>query len=698
MLVGGDHGPAIIPGDAPNSLLIQAVKHAHADIKMPKDAEPLSGSDIETLAHWIDQGAIWPGSEKHESQVRTNEELVASHWAYQAITSPSVPTLSSRAWKSWTRNPIDHFIAAKLEHTEATPGPPAKPDIFLRRLSYGITGLPPKENDTIEVLLASPEYGRKWGRHWLDVVRYSDTAGDNADYPIPEMALFRDYIVDAFNDDLPFNELIKEQLAGDLMDSHGEPELRRRRVIATSFISNSMRFCDDLRNDLPLVIDDTVDAVGQSFMAMTLSCAKCHNHKSEPIPAADYYAIYGFFSSTRFPYAGREGRPVPVNFAPTGMDAQANERIREIDDQLRDELLNKGRLSNTTSERGQRVLKLLQEQRNLSELAFGVMDARQVGDANIHKKGNHKNKGKIVPRGFFSAITPDAQAEIPEGQSGRLQLAEWIASNKHPLTARVIVNRIWSWHFGKGLVPTVNNFGISGEKPTHPELLDYLARQFIDSGWSMKALHRLILDSATYRQAWRPDTEGYSQDSANTLYWRFDRRRLSAEELRDSALAAAGQLDLTNPGKHPFPDMGSKHFTQHKPYEQTFHHNNRSIYLMTSRIRRQEFSTLFDAADPTRSTGKRRTSIVPLQALYLLNNERFDQITKQLSQRLTSSSNNAQDRIKLAYHLCYNRPPNQTELTRLTQFLKSTPSGPTQTPWDMIAQSLLLSNEFTYLD
>ena len=700
LLVGGDLGSAITVGDSQKSLLIQAVTHTHADLRMPKDGAPLSSGQIATLKKWIEDGAIWPGSEKGTPEVLTDEERRDGHWAYQPLSNPAVPEIQEAAWKVWVRNPIDHFIADKLEGVDIEPGRPASSDVFLRRLSYGLTGLPPRWGESpegaVERLLSSREYGRKWGRHWLDVVRYADTAGDNADYPIPEMSLFRDYVVDAFNEDLPFDEFIKEQIAGDLMDSGENAALRRRRVIATSFVAGSMRFCDDLKKDLPLVIDETVDAVGQAFMGMTLSCAKCHNHKTEPIPMKDYYALYGIFSSTRFPYAGREGRQIPVNFVPTGLDREANERIREINDHIRHDLLTKGRLKIHT-ERGQALISLLNEQRALSELVFGVRDRREVGDARIHLRGNAKKKGREVKRGFFSVITPDAQARIPSGKSGRLQLAEWIASPNHPLTARVIVNRIWAWHFGKGLVPTTNNFGISGESPTHPDLLDYLARRFIESGWSLKELHRLILNSATYRQEWR--SEAYSLDSSNTLYWRFDRRRLTAEELRDSALMAAGLLDFETPGRHPFPFFGDHHFTQHKPFKANFTHNHRSIYLMTSRIRRQEFASLFDGADPTRSTGMRRTSTIPQQALYLLNSERFDEFSRHFAARLGDEFSTSRERIIAAYRICYFREPRPAEIVRLEKFLLRQPEeNAGQSPWEIIAQTMLLSNEFNYLD
>lgn len=709
MLVGGDHGPAIIPSDVSDSLLIKAIRHEHDDIQMPKDAEPLAAEQIAMLERWIDQGAIWPGSDSLDSRVKTDRELADSHWAYQPISSPTPPTDLPQDWNDWARNDIDRFIASDLAERGLDPTPQAPDTTLRRRLSYDLTGLAPDPSaphdldDFIESLYRSDEYGRKFARHWLDVARYADTAGDNADFPIPEMSLYRDYIIDAFNDDLPFDELIKEQIAGDLLDSGTNADLRRRRVIATSFIAGSMRYCDDLKKDLPLVIDDTVDAVGQAFLGMTLSCAKCHDHKSEPIPTTDYYALYGFFSSTRFPYAGREGRQVPVNLVPTGLDREANQRILEINQQVYKDLKTGGRIK-LDGERGMKIIALLKEQRRLGELAFGVRDQPDPADAHVHFKGDPKKKRQEVPRGFFSVITPNDAPDIREGESGRRQLAEWIASDDHPLTARVITNRVWSWHFGRGLVATPNNFGISGARPSHPELLDYLTRYFIESDWSIRELSRFITQSATYRQASNRSGGGHSrrlmlddEDHSNVPYLTASRRRLTAEEIRDSSLSVAGLLDPANPGPHPFPTLGEMRFTQHNPYAASYTHNHRSIFLMTSRIRRQEFTSLFDAADPTNSTGQRRNSTVPLQALYLLNNERFNQIVDAFGERLAATDRASGDAIAQAITLCYSRPPRPNELQLLRSFVDTADTS-SRSAWSQLAHALLLSNEFIYLD
>ncbi|WP_411846467.1 PSD1 and planctomycete cytochrome C domain-containing protein [Roseibacillus persicicus] len=709
LLKGGDSGAAIVPGDPKASGLIKAVSRKDKETQMPpKDSSALSKEEVAHLTKWVADGAHWPESARTAPEPLSEAEKGASHWAYQPLAKVEVPKLKSPVWEQWARTDIDRFIASKLEEYSVNPGQKAKPHELVRRLSYGLTGLPPTEAEMelgqqnqeaalIEQYLASPEYGRKWGRHWLDVARYSDTAGDNADFPIPQMSLYRDYVIRAFNEDLPFDEFIKEQLAGDLMDSGEDEDLYRRRVIATSFIANSVRFCDDLKNDIPLVIGDTIDAMGQAFLGMQMSCAKCHNHKFDPIPASDYYGFYGYFDSIRYPYAGREGRQVPFNLVPTTSDPAINERVDEINKSVYERILEAGRISLTKGV-GKEIVEDLKEQESLAELAFGVRETGKGHDVPIHLKGNPKRRGPVVPRGFLTVISGGETPEIPEGESGRLQLAEWIASDENPLTARVIVNRVWGWHFGSALAATPNNVGMSGALPTHPELLDYLTGVFIESGWSIKALNRMILQSATYQQAWRPDEEGPVTDTANTLWWRFDRRRLTAEELRDSALTVAGQLDLKNPGRHPFPKLGEANFTQHKPFEDSFEHNFRSIFLMTSRIRQQEFLSLFDAADPTQSTGMRRTSTVPVQALYLLNNPRMHSFADDFAKRIMAAGGKDSERVAAAYRLAYLRDPNEDERNFLTKSLQELEGESEAAKWQTVAQALLLSNEFAYLE
>ncbi len=696
MLKGGDSGPAMVVGDGGGSRMVLRMRAVGSEEQMPPD-HALAEEEIAVVERWITGGAVWPEVRSAAPVVLTDEELAAGHWAYQPLQAVAVPVVPDGEWRGWVRSPIDAFIAEKLQGTGVTPGVMADGRTLARRMSYDLTGLPPPEDGRgvgMEALLASKEYGRRWGRHWLDVVRYADTAGDNADFPVPEMALYRDYVVDAFNADLRFDEFVKEQIAGDLMDAGGDVSLRRRRVIATSFIAGAMRFCDDFRLDMPLVIGDTLDTFGQAFMGMTLACARCHHHKYDPIPASDYYRLYGFFSSTRYPHAGREGRQFPFNLVSTGCDANKVKRVEELNAFLETEVRS-GKRVNLHNARGQKILAAVEEQRGVGELAFGVRDAVKTGDAAIHLKGEPKRLGEVVPRGFLTFIGASAPPVLKDGESGRRQLAEWVASPRHPLTARVMVNRIWQWHFGQGLVVNANYFGVAGEAPSHPELLDYLAGKFIESGWSVKAMHRLIMDTAVYRQAWRAAEEGVRADSGNRLLWRFDRRRLTAEEIRDALLVAAGQLDLGRPRGHGFPSVREFTYTQHKPYEGAYEHRFRSVYLMTSRIRKQEFLTLFDGADPTQSTAGRRASTVPLQSLYLLNDERMQELSRVLAGRSMGVEQSLRQRLQRLFALCYQRRATDGEVA----LLESAVSGEdADAGWVAVAQALLLSNEFVFID
>lgn len=794
LLEGGLSGDAVVPGDLGSSLLIDAISGGEdALFQMPPDG-PLPEEVVEDFRKWVAAGAPWPKTFA-TPQAETVKPDPAEHWAFQPIKPVPVPQPTS----GWGQTPIDAFIASRyvesaVEQGRIKPSPAANALTFLRRATYDLTGLPPTPeqvkafarmssldsravSELIESLLASPEYGRRWGRHWLDVARYSDTAGDNSDFPIPEMALYRDYVIDAFNNDLPFDEFIREQIAGDLMSfdeqsSKAEQDhLYRRRVIATSFVANSMRYCDE-KNDKHLVIGDTIDAVGQSFLGLTLACARCHDHKYDPVTTADYYGLYGYFESTRFPIPGRESRGIPRNFVSTSRDPKSQQRVEAINAQLveaaekkqtsppssyrkllskqreslaslrraelagmptdelrrnyQELLVREARFLSESSGNRQRssdrrrkssegmnriasLLELVEQQRTIDEVAYGVRDeeAEKVGDVKIQVRGDRHRRGEIAPRGFIKFLADGQKPQIPAGQSGRLQLANWIASPDNPLTARVAVNRIWLYHFGKGLVPDPSNFGVSAEPPTHPELLDYLAGEFIRSGWSVKAMHRLIMNSAVYQLAWQPDESAPETDSENQLYWRYDRRRLSAEEFRDTALAASGQLDLTTPGPHDFPPRSHwLTYSQHKPYEAFLDHTHRSVYLVSTRIRKQPFLTLFDGSNPLTSTGTRRTSTVPLQALYLMNGQFLKSQSKHLAKRLLTEQTDDQDRIQQLTRLCYGRPASNTEYRQFAQWLERLrlESGADSEPladefaWRAVAHVALMSNELMYVE
>ncbi len=427
---------------------------------------------------------------------------------------------------------IDRFVLAKLEEHGMKPAPAADKRALIRRATYDLTGLPPTPDEVdafladdsqdafarvVDRLLDSPRYGERWGRHWLDVVRYADTAGDNSDYPVPQMHRYRDWVIDAFNRDLPYDEFVRDQLAGDLRGGATEEE-RYQRIIATGYIANARRFGSRV-DDYPqhLTIEDTIDNLGRSFLGTTLSCARCHDHKFDPIPTRDYYALYGIFESTRYPWPGIELDKQQRDFVPLvpAADRDAAEqklanwqkeqtRLDKDVDKLKEELKKAKDEEKQAFEAklkdAERAAKEHRDGEMPFETAYAVADAESPGDAAIQEKGDPAKPSDVVPRHFLTVL---GGQELPEDceSSGREQLAEWIVADDNPLTARVMANRIWQHHFGRGIVPTPNDFGKQGKPPTHPELLDYLAVSFRESGWSIKSMHRLIMLSHAYQQS-----------------------------------------------------------------------------------------------------------------------------------------------------------------------------------------------------
>ena len=525
--------------------------------------------------------------------------------------------------------------------------------MLLRRAYFDLLGLPPTPaeiddylSDTatdawprlIERLLASPHYGERWGRHWLDVVRYADTAGDNADYPVPEARLYRDYVLDAFQHDKPFDEFIREQLAGDILAANPSTDDARRReqIIATGYLALARRYATAPYELWHLTLEDAIDTTGRAFLGLSLRCARCHDHKYDPITQSDYYALYGIFASTQFPWAGGEefhSKKSPrQHFTPLVPDADVAARAAELEATI---ARCQADFETAKAAKDERPTKKLRQQLDVLNLqkqygvpphilaAYAVHEGTPV-DAPIQQRGEPNNPGRVVPRGVPKFLAGQNPPKIPSQASGRLELANWLASSTNPLTARVMANRIWQWHFGRGLVATPSDFGLRGAPPTNRELLDWLAGRLIASGWSIKSLHRDIMLSETYQLASQDSSAEFAANAArdpdNLHHWRFNRLRLDAESLRDALLTASGQLDLARPGPHPFPPVSEWRWTQHAPFKAVYDSPHRSVYLMTQRFARHPYLALFDGPDPNTSTGLRTSSIVPTQALYLLNN------------------------------------------------------------------------------
>jgi hypothetical protein len=721
LLKGGDRGSAIVPGKPDRGVLLQALRHqAGADLQMPPK-QKLPAAVVEDFVTWVRAGAAWPAGAG-----RPDAFVTKKHWAFQPVKAVATPPDPD----GWSDNPIDRFIAQKRRAAGLRPVAPAGRRALLRRVTFDLIGLPPTPGQTrefladaspdayqkvVERLLASPHYGERWGRFWMDLVRYADTAGDNADYPVPEARLYRDYIIDSFNADKPYDEFVREQLAGDLLAHQEPPDRFAERTVATTYLALSRRYLTAPYEQWHLTLEDAIDTTGRAFLGLTLRCARCHDHKFDPVTREDYYALYGIFASTRFPYAGSEefhsmkrprGSFVPLRPAAEAapllearrkrldelqaLAAAAEKEKKPLTQPLRDELLT---LERTGLPPG-------------LPTAYAVAEGTPQ-DVPIQIAGDPARPGPVARRGPPRFLAGREPFVIRSG-SGRLELARWLTSPENPLFARVMVNRLWQHHFGRGLVATPSNFGLRGEPPTHPELLDWLAAEFVRRGWSVKAMHRLIVLSATYRLGSANDSEAAAHDPGNLLYWRFDRRRLDAEAVRDALLAAGGHLDTARPGAHPFPPITAWAWTQHNPFKEVYSSNHRTVYLMTQRIQRHPFLALFDGPDTNTTTDRRDSSTVPLQALFLMNNPFVHEQARGLARRMTAAAPDEAGRIAFGYEVAWGRLPSADEVDAARDYLRryreatarvGAGDGERQSEaWASLARVLLGANEFIYVD
>ena len=712
---GGARGPAIVAGAPEKSLLLQAMRHTHEELRMPP-GKKLPEHVLRDFGAWIKQGAPWPAT-------AANHEAFAPqrHWAFQpvrAATPPADPT-------GWAQHPIDRFIAAKLREQGLAPVSPASRRELIRRATFDLIGLPPTSEEVAEFagdtscvayeklidrLLASPHYGERWGRHWLDVARYADTAGDNADYPIPEAHRYRDYVIDAFNADLPYDQFVQEQLAGDLLAKEHPDGRYAPRIVATGFLALTRRYATAPYEFWHLSLEDAIDTTGQAFLGLSLRCARCHDHKFDPVTREDYYGLYAIFARTAFPYAGSEefvskNFPrrdfVPLDPHADGAMTAYRQRVKELPVAIK------------TSDAKQ-AARLRDEERLLNRLgsppglpvAYAVSDGKPV-TVHIHLQGDPERPGPVAPRRVPRFIEGDPVTFPAEG-SGRLELARWLTRPSNPLTARVLVNRIWQEHFGRGLVPTPNNFGLRGEPPSHPELLDYLTAEFIRHGWSIKWLHRHILRSKTYQLAASAPPETQAKDPANVWLARYPRRRLDAEALRDALLVVGGNLDRSRPAGHPFPPIQSWGWTQHAPFKEVYASRHRSVYLMTQRFQKHPFLALFDGPDTNVSTGKRTESLLPLQALYLMNDSFVRTQAEGFARRLIEHSADGAERVVWAHRLAWGRPATAAEVERGVDYVNryaaelrrsGAPAERVEIEaWTSYARVMVTANEFVFVD
>lgn len=892
---GGDSGSAIIPGKVDDSLLIQAVRYDPQFVQMPP-ARKLPEAVVKDFEQWVARGATDPRTEATATVAKkkpaVDPDAARKFWAYQPPKKQPAPTVRDTAWP---QGPIDGFVLARLEAASLNPASEADRRTLVRRLYFDLIGLPPSPEEIntfvadkspqayealIDKLLASPQFGERWGRHWLDVVRYAESLTLRG-FVLPEAWRYRDYVIDAFNDDLPFDQFVREQIAGDLLPA-ATPGERRRQKIATSFLALGNTNLEEqdkqqLRMD---IVDEQLDTIGKAFLGQTIGCARCHDHKFDPIPTRDYYAMAGILRNTRtvrhanvskwiemplplepdeeqvfakvdaevaaiearmapmreamksalasaddkaagespavlaakdlpgvvvddaeakaigqwkpsqhsrryvgagyvhdenkgkgtktltftpkLPKAGLyeirlaymaakdRATNVPVTIFSADGEQTVNVNMREPPDidgrfvslarcnfeagdqgfiivstegtdgvvtpdaaqflpvESADALLKqaKSKFADKLPDDAQRAADELKKlEKELAEvkkkgpkrpMGLTVEEERQIEDTKIHIRGGVHNLGEMVPRGFLQAASHGPAKTLSDTESGRREFGDWLADDKNPLTNRVMANRVWHWLVGAGLVRTTDNFGVAGEMPSHPELLDYLALRFVEQGWSVKQLVREIVTSKTYRMSTAANAQALAKDPENRLLWRMNRRRLDAECIRDAMLVASGQLDTTRGGSTIPSDTKADYSFQHKG-------NRRSVYLPVFRNSLPELFDAFDFADPSMTTGRRNVSTVSPQALFLLNHPFVqEQSRKAAGQLMEATKTDAAGRVDRVFERVLGRPPSATERERTLAFVNELTSDAEQSnyeaAWAQVIQGLFASIDFRYID
>ncbi len=874
-LLGGDSGPSLVPGDPDKSKLIEAVRYKNRDLQMPpKNA--LTEQQIRDLETWVKMGAPDPRDAKPvaaTAKVGINIEEGRKFWSFQPLSSPELPTVGNTAW---VKSPVDTFVLEALEKAALHPAPPADKRTLIRRATFDLTGLPPTPAEVeafladgstaafprvVERLLASPQYGERWGRHWLDVARYADSNGIDENVAYGHAWRYRDYVVRAFNDDKPYDQFLVEQLAGDLLPAAAE-EQRIEQLTATGFLSLGARVLaePDVRKMEMDIIDEQLDTLGKAFMGMTLGCCRCHDHKFDPIPTADYYALAAIFRSTKSLSDEKMGAikfwyehplATPEQMAAkkeheaqvTAQRAKVTKFAADLRAKLKAELQERAadylaasvelpedasfkevekvaaqhrlrarnlltcrlylarnadhpvfspwhRLAQTRDAEGIRThykkvfadtaaalkeavaaaaqaaqaklvkdkpapekapvvkpsdpvlaaafdalndvagfltipdkqadafdddmlnpvkamnddLMALEDRTPEPPAIMSVRDDAIVRTLPVHIRGSYLTLGEEVQRGFPEVMRVSlSQPVLPAKQSGRLQLARWMASSEHPLTARVAVNRLWRWHFGAGIVASTDNFGILGDKPSHPALLDWLARRFIEEGWSIKEMHRLMMNSSTYQMASvhpAADQPSSSPDPAmvdpeNKLLWRANIQRLEAEQIRDAMLAASESLSREIGGK-TIPLRNREFVFNHTSKDATRYETpRRALYLPIIRNHLYDMLEQFDYPDPTMPTGSRNSTIVAPQALIMLNAPVVRQAAERLAAKILREGKTEESALQLAYASLYSRPPGEQETRRALSFLDSQTDR--KEAWAVLCHTLLAANEFIYL-
>ena len=927
--ISGDRGTIIVPLKPENSLLIKAISYNDSTLKMPPDKK-LSDLEIKNLSKWVKDGATDPRV-LHEKRIGglTLKEA-QNFWSFTPLKINANTEIN-------TRHMIDHFISLKLNQKKLQFSTTADKRTLIRRLYYDVVGLPPSFNEVedflndkssnsvekvVDKLLSDKGFGENIGRNWLDLVRYADTAGENSDHPVPYAYQYRDYVINAFNQNKPYDQFILEQLAGDILAKKGDSLNYEEKIIATGYLAIARRFGHEIDKDMYLTHEDIIDTMGKSLLGLSLGCARCHDHKYDPISAKDYYSLYGIMDSNKFSFPGCEpkqmpkdlvsliknpsldtinnqhelklvslkselkknvdeengislefknllkntssigegtiidggtqdfqtgfmkpnipveinegemlllsiasgknhgadstrvqisiqemsnenlswsindkflesfsqGNPIFNNGAPLWAFFESKEGLKLLPEKILDFQKNTGlniwrngdtpsvfvnssfkpyevwttlqpkslfmhpgnnssvalgwispikgkfiikgniidihpggtdgvswkieivkantkilfeklQIVNDKKNKIEKELLLTQQKVPVPKVAYAVVETKGA-NAKFHHRGDPEKLGEEVPRRWLEVF--GAQPINNPASSGREDLANWIISKSNPLTARVMVNRIWAHYFGKGIVKSLNDFGTKGDTPSHPELLDWLANEFIRSNYNIKHIHKLILLSKTYQQSSGSRSVAFEIDPKNEYYWRMDKRRLKAEEIRDSILVAGGNLDLSPGGMHPFPPESTWNFTQHNPFQADYDTTKRSVYLMVKRNRRHSFLGLFDGPDPNASTPKRQISTVPTQALYFMNDPFFHAQALLLATR-SIQKNEIEKTISSLFLNAFQRLPADFEIKLFCNLLSIDKGNigmkfPSVNEWAGVARVLLSSNEFIYLD
>ncbi len=764
---GGEQGKAVVPGKVAESLLITALKHEDG-LEMPPK-EKLSDAIVADFVKWVEMGA--PDPRKPNSSTvggKINILDARQWWSFQPPKQMPPPAVKNAAWP---KSEIDRYLLAGIEEKGLAPVADADRRTLIRRAYFDLIGLPPTPEEVeaffadqdpkafeklIDRLLAMPQFGERWGRHWLDVARYGESTSKERNIPYPYAWKYRDYVFDAVAADKPFDQFIREQIAGDLLPAKNDAQ-RNEMLTATGFLAIGTKSLNNRNNEQYLMdqADEQLDVATRGVMGLSVACARCHDHKFDPIPTTDYYAMAGIFRSTdtlsgvkrgnnRTGYAGDYGTIVdPAKKAEMSPEdrkklneltkelAQAESALQEARSEAREKVAAavqeaggkakakakaKGKakaLANAFRKEEQRIAELndqmaeLQAKAGGGELVMAVRDSARPGNVNVNIRGEVTDLGPEVPRGFVRVLTYAQSPDVNLKQSGRLQLAMWMTNKQNPLTARVMANRVWFHLFGRGIVNTVDNFGALGEAPSNQPLLDYLAIRFVQNEWSVKKLIREVMLSRAYQLSSEHNDAAYAIDPDNTLVWRMNRRRLEAEPIRDALLAVSGRLDLKRPeGSLTQTITGGEIGRQAKTAGLQKPVTFRSAYLPIVRGLVPEFLSLFDVADSELVVGQRDVTTVAPQALYLMNNPFVQEQASATAQRLLAKSELSDDatRVDYAFRLVLGRPAAADEQVASLNYLHDyaasldgNAEAKRLAAWSNLCQTLFSSAEFRYV-